>query len=661
MEGAGASAAASSSGTVVTAGDSGEDRPDLENPQILPFEVLMKDASQFPQGPAVAACFHVLEALLHTPDASIRESVLKQLRTENFLVLAARLGQIARWCAYDIGSLILMVFEEIVAMRLQQGQQDSIFVDLYDVICQVLHVSGNLGFAVLPFAGLTEIFDACHVQNISVYLNFRFTQDIPLHEKEEILLAHYCKLWNAVSRQLVYVKYFDDDDFDEHTLFQEKLVVRDICVRQMLTSLLDIADITALVRSLYYQLRPRPVAGVVKAPVPAVRPTGQRGEFEKCTTFSSMVEKIASGIVCAGWITEEEVAQNVPEIEARQKRVTEHIAESIAVLAALLDKRSQFFIFETMSRLARREVAIVRRTFVQDILSRFIRRRYHNAVERLLLNQDVFQKTERALLSSWFVDVNEDADVLLVLSSRQIYVLKRSSSTQCSVCPPEKFCPKPPKVEQTLRYEDVVAMQRIYGGHKMTIESEPEDAILQKLSRSRLVLSTLDVTVTGAFLRALEELCPRVDSVTLDERTLPHIKQQLMHPESEQIEYYCHVSKVNRRAKRQERVLVITNHGVYNFAEDASVLFGSGKSGSAMALKSRYALGDIMTFEEKETNDAGDIVPRIVLWFADTKTNKFGKERFYDVQFGSDESREECKRVLLRFEKRGVWKRRPAK
>eukprot|EP01028_Stygiella_incarcerata_P013710 TRINITY_DN833_c0_g1_i2.p1 TRINITY_DN833_c0_g1~~TRINITY_DN833_c0_g1_i2.p1 ORF type:complete len:2153 (+),score=610.32 TRINITY_DN833_c0_g1_i2:69-6527(+) len=608
----------------------GEDADSLQSHRDLRFLYYMENRAALPQGPAIAACLRCILAILRCKGKA-RVAMLKETRTERFFGLLGRLGETASWCAYDIGSLILLVMETILKMRLTDGYQDASMLILYDLSAQILH-------------------------NISLYFNQRLLSPIGLHQREEMFAVHYCRVWEMFYQQLLHIHYFDKEEYDEHTLEHEKLVVRDLCVESVLYNLLTKDDISAVIRLLFHQFTER---GTKVKSSTDVRRRRSVLDWDRLGITKSQKKEIAVGESGGGENESEEdhgsaredrkdsldgskrakhgrksgllskeaevvdidfydlLDENIcGEIDSvmhfpdrggdsyqvainenirRSDLVRESVANSLGILLSLLDRQNQFDIIEILNRLLTEEGVSVRASFLQEILSRVAHSRYEIAVEKLLKQQYAMVPEERVLMATWFFRLDAKlalSDTLLILGNRRMFLMRKAVSLNCTVCPPEKFCPEAPKIMNTFRYEDIKCIEPMYGNQKFsfTIGNDDENALMKmigKLKSPRLSFSLTDVRKCTVFLDLLIALCPNAGDIKMDERTLPSMRQQMM-SEKEKVLFFSQIIKHNKRGRKQDRVLVITDEAVYNFAENTTLLFDISKNKKILKLLSFY-------------------------------------------------------------------------
>lgn len=599
---------------------------------LLDYRAVMRNGV-FPQGPAASAFLRIILALLHYGSDDVKAAVVKDVRKPAFLAALLRLGRLACWCAYDIGSMILMILQYFLEMPMTRGLQDSSYVIMYESSVDILH-------------------------SISNFFNLRLCgRKTPLSRGEEIFSVHSCRTWNLIARQIFHVKFFDTSAFDEHVRPREKVIIREMAARRLLSELFEAADLSALVRLIYYYFRPTAPSSSDAQPQSSQGGSAST-DVPTANSFSSFEDRETSSVSSRPLFSADLLSEGRSEKDVLNAAIRESVGQAISEIIAVQDRRDQYAVLEVFNRLAIEEGSTMRGSFFQAILDTVQGLKFEHGVEKMLIGDFTFQEDERVLRAAWLTEHDwreRLIDTLFVLSNQKIYFLQRTTKNACSVCPPENFCPLPPKVTRTISYSDVATLKQLYGGYQFTIHVESEGAnvvtqFIGKLTRPDFYFSTSNRTHLQSFISILRDMCRRVQSVGVDCRPLDAIKKDV-NVKEEPILFFGNVVKVNHKGRPQSRVLAISSRGVYNFIEMPGQLAKLGTK--FLSLRKKYSLSDLVRFEENDSEEIG--VPRLMLRFSREKKGKT-KDSFFDVIFGCDNAREEAKAVLLRLLQQGSWK-----
>jgi hypothetical protein len=119
--------------------------------------------------------------------------------------------------------------------------------------------------------------------------------------------------------------------------------------------------------------------------------------------------------------------------------------------------------------------------------------------------------------------------------------------------------------------------------------------------------------------------------------------------------FVAYIRKVNRRGKSQDRVLVVSADGVFNFAENTLLIsmVDLSRSRYIMSLQSWHPIHALIRYEFMDGIDEERL--GLKLWFLVQQNKKKPMVKFYDINFGSEVSRLRCVRQLEKLRSHGRW------
>jgi hypothetical protein len=365
--------------------------------------------------------------------------------------------------------------------------------------------------------------------------------------------------------------------------------------------------------------------------------------------------------------------------------VVEGLCDTVAMLAASLLRKDQFFIFQRFTRFAHspRNASLLR-----ELLRRVQQIRYSNALERSLLtsaSDDGDSKKmvmsygkERLLLAGWFEPVGakfQISDILLVITTERALMMKKPIQTDCDVCPPDRLCPTPPKVAEDIPVKQILTVKRFYGDFMFSFSLDPDQLSTFRLKSSEFTLGSLDnalVRKAGQLLSALASGSGTAsERCETEEKVLRCVEMKLKQciagkkgsPEAVPIPpvlFFSYVVKQNRKGKDQNRVIVVTDTTVYNFSENFWFLAEVLSESKIMELQSSHEVNRLVFYDVID-NDPGHC--RLVLTFTreipppidSGSAKKRMKKQFYNLEFGNEHLRTECVRCLEYLRALGRW------
>eukprot|EP00004_Rigifila_ramosa_P025792 TRINITY_DN7807_c0_g1_i1.p1 TRINITY_DN7807_c0_g1~~TRINITY_DN7807_c0_g1_i1.p1 ORF type:complete len:1774 (+),score=381.69 TRINITY_DN7807_c0_g1_i1:626-5323(+) len=384
-----------------------------------------------------------------------------------------------------------------------------------------------------------------------------------LTSNEELLLVHVLSLWRLVMLQLPALPFHSSD------------FVGRFCHLQIFTQLFPMQRVDPLVALLYYEM-----------------------QFSANMPHSQKIADLAQL-----WAT-----------DIIRGYVTDILAEFL-----MLYTGSEYEILERINRLEATENVPLRPAVLADLLGAFADRSFYYGLDKYMRAMPVLFAPEEHVAGQFWLDVwsptvGSGSDWLLVLSTKKLYLWKKATlslATPCPVCPPEKFCPEPPVLLDTISLQSIVALNVGFGGQRVGI-------VYTKQSESKqLVCLCTSQRMSEQLLQVLKRLCAEEVLVAEDRFTPLLLQLKLVAPDQEVLHLFSALVKVNKWGRAQPRCFLLTDQFIYNFKEDASGLGVGNPTAKSLYLKlrSRYALSQIVRVEVPQTEP--DQPQRLLLRFSD--------------------------------------------